>query len=109
MKVLHVVRGLANSSGTTHIVVPLSEEQARQGCDVSVYYVEKGAGSSVLHGCNKVAGIAALRLARISFHAVTALDAGHALSLDFPSWNSLPSASLHGPSPQVRTKPRSRG
>ncbi len=47
MKVLHVVRGLANSSGTTHIVVPLSEEQARQGCEVLVYYVEKGADPSV--------------------------------------------------------------
>ncbi len=41
MRVLHVVRGLANSSGTTHIVGPLSEAQARHGCDVSVYYVEK--------------------------------------------------------------------
>ena len=47
MKVLHVVRGLSNSSGTTHIVGPLSEEQARQGCEVSVYYVEKGADPSV--------------------------------------------------------------
>ena len=47
MRILHVVRGLSNSSGTTHIVVPLSEEQARQGCDVSVYYVEKGPDPSV--------------------------------------------------------------
>lgn len=43
MKILHVIRGLANSSGTTHIVVPLSEEQARQGCQVSVFHVRKGA------------------------------------------------------------------
>lgn len=42
MKILHVIRGLANSSGTTHIVVPLSEEQARQGCQVSVFHVRKG-------------------------------------------------------------------
>lgn len=41
LKVLHVVRGLLNSSGTTHIVVPLAEEQARQGCAVSVYSVEQ--------------------------------------------------------------------
>lgn len=42
MKVLHVIRGLANSSGTTHIVGPLAEEQARRGCEVSVYCVAKG-------------------------------------------------------------------
>lgn len=41
MRVLHVIRGLANSSGTTHIVVQLAEEQARQGADVTVFYVEK--------------------------------------------------------------------
>jgi glycosyltransferase involved in cell wall biosynthesis len=41
MRILHVIRGLANSSGTTHIVIPLSEEQARQGAQVSVYYVDK--------------------------------------------------------------------
>ncbi|GAB4342132.1 MAG: glycosyltransferase [Desulfobulbaceae bacterium] len=41
MRILHVIRGLANSSGTTHIVLPLSEEQSRQGADVSVYYVDK--------------------------------------------------------------------
>jgi poly(glycerol-phosphate) alpha-glucosyltransferase len=48
MKILHVVRGLTNSSGTTHIVVPLAEEQARQGARVSVYYVAKGRESPVL-------------------------------------------------------------
>ncbi len=48
MRVLHVVRGLANSSGTTHIVVPLAEEQARQGARVSVYYVAKGREAPVL-------------------------------------------------------------
>ena len=37
IKVLHVVRGLPNSSGTSHIVKPLAEEQARQGADVSVW------------------------------------------------------------------------
>ena len=43
MRILHVVRGLTNSSGTTHIVGPLAEEQARLGHAVSVYFVEKGA------------------------------------------------------------------
>lgn len=48
MKILHVVRGLANSSGTTHIVVPLAEEQARQGASVSVYHVAKGPEAPVI-------------------------------------------------------------
>jgi glycosyltransferase involved in cell wall biosynthesis len=42
MNILHVVRGLKNSSGTTHIVGPLAEEQARQGENVSVWFVEQG-------------------------------------------------------------------
>lgn len=41
MNILHVIRGLTNSSGTTHIVGPLAEEQARLGHRVSVYFVEK--------------------------------------------------------------------
>jgi len=41
MRILHVVRGLLNSSGTTHIVVPLAEEQARLGALVSVTFVDK--------------------------------------------------------------------
>ena len=41
MNILHVVRGLANSSGTTHIVIPLAEEQAKRGHDVSVFHVQK--------------------------------------------------------------------
>ncbi len=48
MKILHVIRGLANSSGTTHIVVPLSEEQARLGCAVTVLHVRKGAQPPVI-------------------------------------------------------------
>jgi glycosyltransferase involved in cell wall biosynthesis len=48
MRILHVIRGLTNSSGTTHIVGPLAEEQARLGHEVSVYFVEKGSESSVL-------------------------------------------------------------
>lgn len=41
MRILHVVRGLANSSGTTHIVGPLAEAQARLGHRVDVFFVEK--------------------------------------------------------------------
>jgi poly(glycerol-phosphate) alpha-glucosyltransferase len=48
MRILHVIRGLTNSSGTTHIVGPLSEQQARLGHDVGVYFVEKGTGPPVL-------------------------------------------------------------
>jgi glycosyltransferase involved in cell wall biosynthesis len=48
MRILHVIRGLANASGTTHIVGPLAEEQARLGHQVSVYFVEKGAAPPVV-------------------------------------------------------------
>lgn len=41
MKILHLVRGLANSSGTTHTVIPMAEEQARMGHDVRVWHVAK--------------------------------------------------------------------
>lgn len=41
LRVLHVIRGLANSSGTTHIVIPLAEAQADLGADVSVFHVAK--------------------------------------------------------------------
>jgi poly(glycerol-phosphate) alpha-glucosyltransferase len=42
VRILHVIRGLANSSGTTHIVVPLSEAQARLGHSIHVMHVRKG-------------------------------------------------------------------
>ena len=48
MKILHVIRGLANSSGTTHIVGPLAEAQARLGQQVSVYFVEKAGEAAVV-------------------------------------------------------------
>ena len=41
MRILHVIRGLANSSGTTHIVGPLAEAQARHGHKVKVLFVDK--------------------------------------------------------------------
>ncbi|NNJ84301.1 MAG: glycosyltransferase [Gammaproteobacteria bacterium] len=48
MNVLHVIRGLTNSSGTTHIVIPLAEEQARQGARVSVLFVDKPPHESLI-------------------------------------------------------------
>ena len=42
MRILHVVRGLRHSSGTTTTVVPLCEQQARLGHKVSIYFVEQG-------------------------------------------------------------------
>jgi glycosyltransferase involved in cell wall biosynthesis len=48
VRILHVVRGLANSSGTTHIVGPLAEAQARQGHCVRVFYVDKPGQPPVL-------------------------------------------------------------
>ncbi len=47
MRILHVIRGLANSSGTTHIVGPLAEAQARLGHEVEVFHVEKRGEESV--------------------------------------------------------------
>lgn len=48
MRILHVIRGLANSSGTTHIVGPLAEAQARLGHDVRVVFVEKHGAEPML-------------------------------------------------------------
>lgn len=48
MKILHLIRGLANSSGTTHIVGPLAEAQSRLGHDVRVLTVEKAGEAPVL-------------------------------------------------------------
>jgi glycosyltransferase involved in cell wall biosynthesis len=48
LQILHVVRGLANSSGTTHIVGPLAEAQARLGHAVKVFFVDKPGRQPVL-------------------------------------------------------------
>lgn len=39
LRVLHVIPGLANSSGPTHVVVNLAEHLAKLGCWVTVYYM----------------------------------------------------------------------
>ena len=41
MKILHIIRGLANSSGTTHVVGQLSEAQAKLGHNVVICFVDK--------------------------------------------------------------------
>jgi glycosyltransferase involved in cell wall biosynthesis len=43
MKILYVVRGLNQSSGTTHAIIPMAEEMARQGHEVWLYAVHKPA------------------------------------------------------------------
>jgi len=48
LRILHVIRGLANSSGTTHIVNPLAEAQAALGEAVSVFHVAKPSEASVV-------------------------------------------------------------
>lgn len=48
MRILHCIRGLANSSGTTHIVGPLAEAQARLGHEVEIFYVTKPNAPSVI-------------------------------------------------------------
>lgn len=38
-RILHAVGGLANSSGTTHIILNLSRQYLQQGHEVSIYYL----------------------------------------------------------------------
>lgn len=54
LRILHVIRGLANSSGTTHIVIPLAEAQADLGCEVTVWHVEKPGEESLIPDPAKV-------------------------------------------------------
>jgi len=42
MRVLHVLPRLANSFGPAHVLVNLSEQFARLGCLVRVYYLDHG-------------------------------------------------------------------
>lgn len=48
MRILHLIRGMANSSGTTHIVGPLAEAQARLGHEVRLLTVEMAGEQAVL-------------------------------------------------------------
>ena len=39
MKILHVIPGLANSSGPTRVVINVSERLVRLGCEVSIFHL----------------------------------------------------------------------
>jgi glycosyltransferase involved in cell wall biosynthesis len=56
-RILHVIRGLANSSGTTHIVIPLAEAQSGMGADVSVFHVAKPGEPSLSAARNRVRSV----------------------------------------------------
>lgn len=105
MKVLHVIRGMANSSGTTHIVGPLAEAQARVGCEVSVFCVEKGHEPPVLPDASLVdsqcfketlplnnPGVSAA-FARAVGRRLHEFDIVHVHAIwNFPSWWAMRSA-----------------
>lgn len=109
MKVLHVIRGLANSSGTTHIVVPLSEEQARQGCRVSVFHVDKGDGPPIepdptlVESCCFPASVPldnpgiSLGFARAIDRRIAEFDVVHIHAVwNFPTWWAMRAAGKSG-------------
>jgi len=50
MKILHVCRGMANLSGTTHIVRSISEHQSQQGHEVHVWFVSRPGQPAVMPG-----------------------------------------------------------
>lgn len=105
MKILHVIRGLANSSGTTHIVGPLAEAQAALGCAVSVYCVDKPPAPAILPAPERVDGFCAalsvplgnpgisLELARRLRRTVPDFDIVHVHAIwNFPSWWAMRAA-----------------
>ena len=106
MKILHVIRGLENSSGTTHIVGPLAEEQAKLGHDVSVFFVEKTSAPPVVPDVSLVRsdrfpvtmakghpGVS-LPFARRMSKAVSDFDVVHVHAIwNFPTWYAMRAAS----------------
>lgn len=109
MRILHVVRGLANSSGTTHIVGPLAETQARQGHTVQVFYVEKPGQSAVTPDPSLVESRGfsmtvptehagwSRPFARAVAGAVGQVDAVHVHAIwNFPTWWSMRQAHKAG-------------
>ena len=109
MRILHVVRGLKNSSGTTHIVGPLSEAQAQLGCDVSVFFVEQGGEVPVAPDPGLVTsrcfpaslplyhpGVS-LPFAKAIERAVRAFDVVHIHAIwNFPTWWTMRAADRAG-------------
>lgn len=102
LRVLHIIRGLANSSGTTHIVNPLSEAQARLGGTVRVLYVDKPPAKAVepdssLVECRRFSRSMPLDnpgfswgLAKALSVEVATTDVVHVHAIwNFPSWWSM--------------------
>ncbi|QVL50075.1 MAG: glycosyltransferase [Thiocapsa sp.] len=105
MQILHIIRGLANSSGTTHIVVPLSEAQARLGHAVTVMHVRKGAEPLVEPDPALVASRCfsesppmghlgpSLGYARALRHEIAGFDVVHLHAVwNFPTWYGMRTA-----------------
>ncbi|MCB1633229.1 MAG: glycosyltransferase [Xanthomonadales bacterium] len=104
-----MIRGLANSSGTTHIVNPLAEAQATLGHSVSVLYVDKPPHAAVQPDQSRVRsrefmltlplnnpGVS-LSLARALPGAVRAADVVHVHAIwNFPTWWAMRCARAAG-------------
>lgn len=106
---LHVIRGMANSSGTTHIVGPLSEAQANLGCAVSLFCVQKGSEPPVLPSPELVdsyCGSQSVPLVNPGFsipfavnmaRRIREFDVVHVHAIwNFPSWWAMREASASG-------------
>ena len=100
---------MANSSGTTHIVGPLAEEQARLGCDVSVFCVEKGLDSPLLSDKRLVESCCfrqslplnnpgvSVELARALRRRICEFDIVHVHAIwNFPTWWAMRTADRAG-------------
>lgn len=109
MRILHVIRGLANSSGTTHIVIPLAEAQGRLGMDVQVAHVEKPNASSLAPDPKWAQDLRypltvplnnpglSLSFARAMPAVVARADIVHVHAIwNFPSWWAMRCARLEG-------------
>jgi glycosyltransferase involved in cell wall biosynthesis len=109
LNILHIIRGLANSSGTTHIVNPLAEAQGRLGHIVRVLYVDKPPMPAVLPDSKLVAsrGFAlslpldnpgfSWDLARAMKAEVSMADVVHVHAVwNFPTWWAMRTADRIG-------------
>jgi poly(glycerol-phosphate) alpha-glucosyltransferase len=105
LRILHVIRGLANSSGTTHIVGPLSEAQARLGHAVTVMHVRKGREAVVEPDSDLVCSRCfaetlrmghlgpSLGLARALRREIRGFDVAHIHAVwNFPTWWAMRTA-----------------
>lgn len=109
MRILHVIRGLTNSSGTTHIVIPLAEAQARLGMDVQIAHVDKPKETSLAPDPNWVQDLRypltiplnnpgmSLPFARAMPAVIAHVDIVHVHAVwNFPSWWAMRCAGSAG-------------